>query len=95
MAPELGAVSVERMSALYGLDLGAPNLQILMRPRACNLAAHGRRLMRRGSRRPRVPAARVSYTHSSHGRITRGRSVAEIHWADSEPSDATPSGSQS
>ena len=34
LAPVLGAGSTERMSAFYGVDLGHPNLQILMRHRA-------------------------------------------------------------
>src|SRR5262245_43484245 len=34
LAPVLGAGSKERMSAFYGVDLGHPNLQILMRHRA-------------------------------------------------------------
>jgi len=34
LAPALGAVAPARMSALYGLDLKDPNLQILMRHRA-------------------------------------------------------------
>jgi len=34
LAPFLGVVSPERMSAFYGVDLDHPNLQILMRHRA-------------------------------------------------------------
>jgi hypothetical protein len=34
LAPVLGVVSPERMSALYGIDLDDPNLQILMQHRA-------------------------------------------------------------
>lgn len=34
LAPALGAIAPERMSALYGIDLEDPNLQILMRHRA-------------------------------------------------------------
>lgn len=34
LAPVLGVLSAERMSALYGVDLNDPNLQILMRHRA-------------------------------------------------------------
>jgi hypothetical protein len=34
LAPALGALSAERMTAFYGVDLEDPNLQILMRHRA-------------------------------------------------------------
>jgi hypothetical protein len=34
LAPVLGAVSSERMSAFYGVDLADPNLKILMQHRA-------------------------------------------------------------
>ena len=34
LAPVLGAVSADRMTAFYGVDLEDPNLQILMRHRA-------------------------------------------------------------
>jgi len=34
LAPVLGAVAPQRMTALYGVDLEHPNLQILMRHRA-------------------------------------------------------------
>lgn len=34
LAPALGALAPDRMTALYGVDLGDPNLQILMRHRA-------------------------------------------------------------
>ena len=34
LAPVLGSVSTERMSAFYGVDLQSANLQILMRHRA-------------------------------------------------------------
>ena len=41
LAPVLGAVAPERMTALYGVDLEDPNLQILMRHRACSSASWG------------------------------------------------------
>jgi hypothetical protein len=34
LAPALGAIAPERMTAFYGVDLDDPNLQILMRHRA-------------------------------------------------------------
>ena len=45
LAPVLGAVAPERMTALYGVDLEDPNLQILMRHSAALFGIVGRLLL--------------------------------------------------
>jgi hypothetical protein len=63
LAPLLGAVSSERMSALYGVDLDDPNLQILMRHRAVLFGLVGGLLLVAAFHPPlRAPAYAVGFS---------------------------------
>jgi hypothetical protein len=62
LAPALGAFAPERMAALYGLDLGDPNLQILMRHRAVLFGIVGGLLVAAAFHPPlRIPGYAVGF----------------------------------